>query len=78
MGGDIEESHHLFGAKSIYLQHKWKSGILLSDAAIDEEEMLKKAIAMSLEEETGVSCAKRENKAESNNFQVAHSQRQGL
>ena len=44
----------------------------------DDDEKLKKAIVMSLGEETGVSCAKRENKAESNNFQVAHSQRQGL
>ena len=35
-----------------------KSGILLSDAAVDEDEMLKKAIAMSLEEETGARFAK--------------------
>ena len=48
------------------------------DCDDDEEEMLKKAIALSLEEETGVNSANRENKAESNNFQVAHSQRQGL
>ena len=45
---------------------------------MDEDEMLKKAIAMSLEEETGVNFAKVENKAESNNFQVARSKRQLL
>ena len=55
-----------------------KSGILLSDAAMDEDEMLKKAIAMSLEEETGVSLAKRQNKAEPNKFQVARRQRRCL
>lgn len=44
----------------------------------DEKEMLRKAIALSLEEETGVNFAKRENKAEHNYFQVARSQRQRL
>ena len=42
----------------------------------DDEEMLKKAIALSLEEETGVNSAKGENKAENINFQVARRQRQ--
>ena len=37
-----------------------KSDILLSDAAMDEDEMLKKAIAMSLEEERGVGFAEGE------------------
>ena len=45
---------------------------------MDEDEMLKKAIAMSLEEETGTICAKGENKAEHNNFQVARRLRQLL
>ena len=40
--------------------------------------MLKKDIGMSLEEETGVSYAKIENKAEHNYFQAARSQRQFL
>ena len=41
--------------------------------------MLKKAIAMSLEEETGARFTKRENKAEHNNFhQVARRERQFL
>ena len=42
----------------------------------DDEEMLKKAIALSLEEETGVNSAKGENKAEHNKFQVALRERQ--
>ena len=41
------------------------SNILVLDGAMDEDEMLKKAIAMSLEEKTGVRFAKRGNKAES-------------
>ena len=51
-----------------------KSGILFSDAAMDLEELLKKAIAMSFEEETGARFTKREDKAESNKFQAACSQ----
>ena len=45
------------------------------DCDDEDEEMLKKAIAMSLEEETGASLA-RQNKAEHNNFQAALRQRQ--
>ena len=37
-----------------------KKNIFLLDATMDEDEMLKKAIAMSLEEETGVNIAKGE------------------
>ena len=45
-----------------------KKNIFLLGATMDEDEMLKKAIAMSLEEKTGVSLANRENKAKHNNF----------
>ena len=44
----------------------------------EEEDWLNKTIALSLEEETGVRFAKKENKTEHNNFQVARSQRQLL
>ena len=40
--------------------------------------MLKKAIAMSLEEETGARFTKRENKADHNNFRMARRERQSL
>ena len=39
---------------------------------------MKKAIALSLEEETGVNSAKGQNKAEHNKFQVALRERQLL
>ena len=45
---------------------------------MDVDEMLQKAIAMSLEEETGARFTKRENKAEHNKFQVACRRRQLL
>ena len=55
MEGGILNSHTTsLEQKNTYLQHMRKNGILLSDTAMDEDEMLKKAIAMSLEKETGV------------------------
>ena len=58
-GGILKRHTSIFLEQNAYFSNtREKSGILLSDAAVDEDEMLKKAITMSLEEETGARFAK--------------------
>ena len=53
-------THISFEQKALIFRSSKKSDIFLSDETMDEDEMLRKAIAMSLEEETGVGFLKKE------------------